>query len=56
LGIGVNAGHDLSLENIQFFKENMPGLLEVSIGHALICEALYLGLEKTIEGYLTKLK
>lgn len=51
-GIGVNAGHDLSLENIRHFKEQVPGLLEVSIGHALITEALYLGLETTINRYL----
>lgn len=56
LKLGVNAGHDLSLENIQYFKENIPNLLEVSIGHALICEALYDGLEKVINGYLRKLK
>lgn len=56
LGIGVNAGHDLSLENIQYFKDNIPGLLEVSIGHALICESLYLGLENVVNMYLNKLK
>ena len=56
LGLGVNAGHDLSLENIQFFKENVPGLLEVSIGHALIAESLYLGIENVIQMYLYKLK
>lgn len=56
LGLGINAGHDLSLENIQFFKENIPQLLEVSIGHALICEAIYLGLENVINQYLQKLK
>jgi len=55
LGLGVNAGHDLSLENIQFFKDNIPNLLEVSIGHALICEAIYLGLEHVISEYLRKL-
>ena len=55
LGLGINAGHDLSLENIKFFKENIPNLLEVSIGHALICEALYNGLEKVIGEYLKKL-
>lgn len=55
LGLGINAGHDLSLENIGFFKENIPNLLEVSIGHALICEALYEGLEKVIGSYLEKL-
>ncbi|SEL18364.1 pyridoxine 5'-phosphate synthase [Aquimarina amphilecti] len=56
LGIGVNAGHDLSLENIKFFKDNVPGLLEVSIGHALISESLYLGLENVVNMYLRKLK
>lgn len=56
LGLGVNAGHDLSLQNIQFFKQNVPHLLEVSIGHALVCEALYEGLESVIQHYLTKLK
>ena len=55
LNIGINAGHDLSLENIKFFKENIPNLLEVSIGHALISEALYDGLEKVIAGYLKRL-
>jgi pyridoxine 5'-phosphate synthase (EC 2.6.99.2) len=54
-GMGVNAGHDLSLENIQFFKINVPFLLEVSIGHALICESIYLGLENVINSYLKKL-
>lgn len=56
LGIGVNAGHDLSLDNIQFFKQNIPNLLEVSIGHALISEALYLGLDNVVNMYLQKLK
>ena len=56
LGLGINAGHDLSLDNIKFFKENIPGLLEVSIGHALISEALYLGLDNTVNLYLNKLK
>ncbi len=56
LGLGVNAGHDLSLDNIQFFKENIPGLLEVSIGHALISESIYLGLENVINMYLHRLK
>ena len=55
-GIGLNAGHDLSLTNLQYFKQNIPGLLEVSIGHALICDALYLGLEKTIQSYLQQLQ
>ncbi|MEM7185427.1 MAG: pyridoxine 5'-phosphate synthase [Bacteroidota bacterium] len=56
LGLGINAGHDLSLDNIRFFKENIPNLLEVSIGHALICEAIYQGLEHVIAGYLNRLK
>jgi pyridoxine 5-phosphate synthase len=56
LGLGINAGHDLSLENIKFFKDNIPGLLEVSIGHALISESLYLGLENVVNMYLQKLK
>lgn len=55
VGIGLNAGHDLSLENIQFFAQNIPGLLEVSIGHALICESLYYGLENVINQYISKL-
>lgn len=54
-GLGVNAGHDLSLENIEYFATHIPGLLEVSIGHALISESLYLGLENTIQLYLRKL-
>ena len=56
LGLGVNAGHDLNLDNIQFFKQNIPGLLEVSIGHALISEAIYLGLDNVVNMYLQKLK
>jgi len=56
LGLGVNAGHDLSLDNLKFFKEHVPNLLEVSIGHALICDALYLGLENTVQLYLRQLK
>lgn len=56
LGLGINAGHDLSLENIAFFKQNIPGLLEVSIGHALISESLYLGLENVVNMYLRKLQ
>ena len=55
LGLGINAGHDLSLDNIRFFKENIPHLLEVSIGHALICESLYQGLETVIKSYLKRL-
>ncbi len=56
LGLGINAGHDLSLDNIEFFKKNIPNLLEVSIGHALISESLYLGLENVVNMYLDKLK
>jgi pyridoxine 5-phosphate synthase len=56
LGLGINAGHDLSLDNIQFFKQHIPDLLEVSIGHALICESLYLGIENVVNMYLHKLK
>ena len=54
-GLGLNAGHDLSLENLRYFAEQIPGLLEVSIGHALISDALYLGLENTIQMYLRQL-
>ena len=54
--LGINAGHDLSLENIHFFKQNIPHLLEVSIGHALISEAIYLGLENVVQMYLQRLK
>ena len=56
LNIGINAGHDLSLDNIQFFKQNIPNLLEVSIGHALISESIYLGLDNVVNMYLNKLK
>jgi pyridoxine 5-phosphate synthase len=56
LGLDINAGHDLSLENIQFFAQNIPNLLEVSIGHALITESLYLGLENVINMYKYRLK
>lgn len=56
LGLGVNAGHDLSLVNIEYFKQNVPGLLEVSIGHALVAESLYMGFESVIAQYLKKLK
>jgi len=55
LGLGINAGHDLSLVNLKYFANNIPNLLEVSIGHALICDALYYGLEKTIKMYLGEL-
>lgn len=54
--IGLNAGHDLSLVNLKYFQEQIPGLLEVSIGHALICDALYLGLQETIRQYLLQLQ
>lgn len=56
LGLGINAGHDLNLDNLKFFKQNVPGLLEVSIGHALISDALYFGLENTVQMYLRELK
>lgn len=56
LGLGINAGHDLSLDNIRFFKEHIPGLLEVSIGHALVAESLYLGVENVIQMYLNRLQ
>ncbi len=56
LGLGINAGHDLSLENLKYFSDNIPGLLEVSIGHALISDALYYGLENTIQMYKRQLK
>ncbi len=56
LGLGVNAGHDLSLENLAYFKANTENLLEVSIGHALISDSLYFGLENTIQLYLRQLK
>ncbi|MGB2502334.1 MAG: pyridoxine 5'-phosphate synthase [Flavobacteriaceae bacterium] len=55
LGIGINAGHDLNLENIEYFAKNIPNLLEVSIGHALVCESLYLGFENVIPMYLQRL-
>lgn len=54
-GLGINAGHDLSLDNLKYFADKIPNLLEVSIGHALISEALYLGLENTIQSYLKRL-
>ena len=56
LGLGINAGHDLDLHNLSFFHKNIPYLEEVSIGHALICDALYLGLENTIQRYLQQLQ
>ena len=55
LGIGINAGHDLNLENTAFFAQNIPNLLEVSIGHALVSESLYLGFENVIPMYLQRL-
>jgi pyridoxine 5-phosphate synthase len=55
VGLGLNAGHDLSLENLKYFAKNIPGLLEVSIGHALISDALYYGLESTVKKYLDQL-
>jgi pyridoxine 5-phosphate synthase len=55
LGLGINAGHDLDLHNLHYFGESIPGLLEVSIGHALISDALYFGLENTIQMYLRQL-
>jgi pyridoxine 5-phosphate synthase len=55
LGIGINAGHDLNLENTAFFAQHIPHLLEVSIGHALVCESLYLGFENVIPMYLQRL-
>ena len=56
LGLGINAGHDLDLQNLKYIKERIPYLLEVSIGHALICDALYYGLENTIQMYLRQLR
>ena len=56
LGLGLNAGHDLDLQNLQYFSRNIPGLDEVSIGHALICDALYLGYENTIQLYKRQLQ
>ena len=56
MGLGLNAGHDLNLDNLRHFHQNVPGLLEVSIGHALISDALYFGLKNTIQMYLDKLR
>jgi pyridoxine 5-phosphate synthase len=56
LGLGINAGHDLDLHNLKFFAQNIPSLDEVSIGHAVVCDALYYGLENTIQLYLRQLK
>jgi len=55
-GLGLNAGHDLSLENLAWFVQNIPWTAEVSIGHALISDALYLGLERTIQAYLREIR
>ncbi len=55
LGLGINAGHDLDLNNLQYFAKHIPGLKEVSIGHALICDAIYLGLENTVQLYKRQL-
>lgn len=55
MGLELNAGHDLNLENLQYFKQQIPGLLEVSIGHALISDALYYGMQKTIQLYLEQI-
>jgi pyridoxine 5-phosphate synthase len=55
LRLGINAGHDLDLQNLKFFSQNIPGLLEVSIGHALICDALYLGYENAVQLYKRQL-
>ncbi len=56
LGLGLNAGHDLNLENLEFYIRTIPWTDEVSIGHAIICDALYMGLEKTIQAYLSKIR
>jgi len=56
LGLGINAGHDLDLKNLKYFSQNIPGLLEVSIGHALICDAMYLGLENAVQLYKRQLQ
>jgi pyridoxine 5-phosphate synthase len=55
LGLVINAGHDLNLHNLKYFSENIPGLLEVSIGHALVCDALYHGLENAVQLYKRQL-
>ncbi len=55
IGLGINAGHDLNLDNLKFFKTHIPDLLEVSIGHAIVCDALYFGLKNTIQMYLKEL-
>jgi pyridoxine 5-phosphate synthase len=53
--LGINAGHDLNLTNLPFLAQHLPGLLEVSIGHALICDALYMGLSQAVKSYLKAL-
>ena len=55
-GLGLNAGHDLNLDNLEYFIQNIPWTDEVSIGHAIICDALYMGLEQTIQAYLSKVR
>ena len=55
IGLGINAGHDLNLDNLKFYKSNIENLAEVSIGHAIICDAIYMGLKKTIKRYLEEL-
>ena len=55
-GLGLNAGHDLNLENLEYYVRNIPWTDDVSIGHAIICDALYMGLEKTVAAYLSKVK
>jgi pyridoxine 5-phosphate synthase len=56
IGLGINAGHDLNLDNLRFFKAHVPQLLEVSIGHAIVCDSLYFGLKNTIQMYLNELQ
>ncbi|MCB0619985.1 MAG: pyridoxine 5'-phosphate synthase [Saprospiraceae bacterium] len=56
LGVGLNAGHDLNLDNLRFYQEEVEGLLEVSIGHALVCDAIYYGLRNTVQMYLERLQ
>jgi pyridoxine 5-phosphate synthase len=56
VGLGLNAGHDLNLDNLPYFAQHLPGLLEVSIGHALICDALYMGLSQAVKAYLRALE
>ncbi len=55
-GLGMNAGHDLDLHNLKYFAQNIPGLLEVSIGHALVCDAIYLGYENAVQMYKRQLQ